>query len=256
MRPIYILCLCLLVGLMVVEVRQLYGLGEHDTIDTSLADVKDENNKYKQEKIAYLSFDDGPSENTKKVMNTLDKKNACATFFLIGCEITHDRVEIVKELVARGNVVGVHTYSHEQDFIYADKQSIFDDYERCEKAIEDVTGAKPVLHRFPWGSNNGYVSAHVDEWHEILKEKGIRSYDWNVSGEDSISMDVPGETIYENVKKDLTRFDKPIILLHDGASMDNTAAVLGDIIDYIRGEGYTFDTLDHREEYMFPSSWR
>ena len=54
----------------------------------------------------------------------------------------------------------------------------------------------------------------------------------------------------------VTRFEKPIILLHDASAMDNTAKVLPQIIDYIKEQGYRFDTLDHREEYLFPASWR
>ena len=58
------------------------------------------------------------------------------------------------------------------------------------------------------------------------------------------------------MKKDLKRYDEPIILLHDSATMDNTAAVLDQIIDYIRSQGYEFATLEDREEYMFPANWR
>ena len=78
----------------------------------------------------------------------------------------------------------------------------------------------------------------------------------NVSGEDSISPHVSQAVIFQNVKKDVTRFEKPIILLHDASAMDNTAKVLPQIIDYIKEQGYRFDTLDHREEYLFPASWR
>ena len=85
---------------------------------------------------------------------------------------------------------------------------------------------------------------------------GIHSYDWNVSGEDSVGDNVSKSTIYNNVKKDLNRYRQPIILLHDSATTDNTVAVLGELIDYIRSQGYEFDTLNNREEYMFPASWR
>ncbi|MCH5252967.1 MAG: hypothetical protein J1F22_08340, partial [Lachnospiraceae bacterium] len=104
--------------------------------------------------------------------------------------------------------------------------------------------------------NNNRVSYYVDSLIEELKGRGVRSFDWNVSGEDSLSLNVSQETIYQNVVKDLTRYRQPIILLHDSATTKNTAAVLGRIIDYIRDEGYEFDTLKNREEYMFPSSWR
>ena len=84
----------------------------------------------------------------------------------------------------------------------------------------------------------------------------MKSFDWNVSGEDSIGGTVAQSTIFNNVKKDLTRYDEPIILLHDSATMDNTAAVIGQIIDYIKSEGYEFATLENTKEYLFPASWR
>jgi peptidoglycan/xylan/chitin deacetylase (PgdA/CDA1 family) len=209
-----------------------------------------------KQKTAYLTFDDGPSKNTKKILRTLEEKKASATFFLIGKEITGERKDTIKQLIKKGNVIGVHTYCHEQNELYADTEHFLLDFQKASEAIEKVTGEKPTLHRFPWGSNNGYVSAYVDELHETLKRKGIRSFDWNVSGEDSIYPYPSQEKIFQNVKKDLTRYEKPIILLHDASAMDNTAAVLGRIIDYIREQGYVFDTLDHREEYLFPASWR
>ncbi|MCH5266340.1 MAG: polysaccharide deacetylase [Lachnospiraceae bacterium] len=255
-KTIYIICLCLLSVLMYCEME--YNLRGSNTsglyVPTPFfaSQVKAENEK----KTAYLTFDDGPSENTRKILETLQEKKAVATFFLIGNEITPERENIVKQTVAQGNAVGVHTYCHEKNKLYSSAEGFFEDFEQASKAIQTVTGKVPKLHRFPWGSNNGYVSSYVDTLHEKLQDMGVRSYDWNVSGEDSIGGTVAQSTIFQNVKKDVTRYQQPIILLHDSATMKNTAAVLGEIIDYIRDEGYEFDTLDNREEYMFPASWR
>lgn len=221
------------------------------------AQVEKENRQAaEKKKTAYLTFDDGPSDNTRKILEVLKEKKAVATFFLIGKEITPEREDIVKQTVKQGNAVGVHTYCHEKNKLYCNAESFFDDFNMASDSIKKVTGKEPVLHRFPWGSNNGYVCSYVDSLHEKLQEEGIKSYDWNVSGEDSIGGTVAQSTIFQNVKKDLTRYDEPIILLHDSATMDNTAAVLGQIIDYIRSQGYEFATLEKREEYMFPASWR
>lgn len=73
-------------------------------------------------------------------------------------------------------------------------------------------------------------------------------------GEDSVGASVPEETIFANVKRDLTRYDKPIILLHDSATMNHTTAVLPQIIDYIREQGYEFDTLENHPGYLFPQA--
>lgn len=219
--------------------------------------VREENEQAAEsKKTAYLTFDDGPSDNTRKILEVLREKKAVATFFLVGREITEEREEIVRDTVKQGSAVGVHTYCHEKNKLYCNAECFFEDFQQAAQVIEKVTGKKPTLHRFPWGSNNGYVCSYVDALHERLHEMGIRCFDWNVSGEDSIGGTVAQSTIFNNVKKDLTRYDEPIILLHDSATMDNTAAVIGQIIDYIRSEGYEFATLEDREEYLFPASWR
>ena len=254
-KTTYILCVCLLFIMAFFEIRH----NSEDYVATArfAAQVEKENRQAaEKKKTAYLTFDDGPSDNTRKILEVLKEKKAVATFFLIGKEITPEREDIVKQTVKQGNAVGVHTYCHEKNKLYCNAESFFDDFNMASDSIKKVTGKKPVLHRFPWGSNNGYVCSYVDSLHEKLQEEGIKSFDWNVSGEDSIGGTVAQSTIFQNVKKDLTRYDEPIILLHDSATMDNTAAVLGQIIDYIRSQGYEFATLEKREEYMFPASWR
>jgi peptidoglycan/xylan/chitin deacetylase (PgdA/CDA1 family) len=239
------------------EIHRIYNTGisaEYIPTAAFVSEVKQENQS--SGKTAYLTFDDGPSRNSEKILNILKKKQVKATFFLIGSEITKEREKIVKKEIKQGNAVGVHTFCHDQNEIYRDRESFFADYNKASERIRELTGTAPKLHRFPWGSNNGYVSSYVDELHEKLASMGVRSFDWNVSGEDSVGGTVTSETIFQNVKKDLSRFQEPIILLHDSAAMDNTAAVLERIIDYIRSEGYGFDTLENREEYLFPASWR
>ncbi len=263
-RVLYIVCVCLLCVTLLYELKQNVNpetnSGLYVPTARMISRVQEENqcstSGVKEDKVAYLTFDDGPSEVTLKVLDTLKEKKAVATFFLIGNEITPEKEYIVKREVEQGNALGVHTYCHEKNKMYCNAESFFEDFSKASRRMKEVTGESPKLHRFPWGSNNQYVSSYVDDLHAKLKENGIRSFDWNVSGEDSVGGTVAQGTIFQNIKKDLTRHDQPIILLHDSATMKNTAAVLGQIVDYIRSEGYRFDTLENREEYMFPASWR
>ena len=208
------------------------------------------------EKVAYVTFDDGPSEITPGILDTLKKYDAKATFFLIGEEITEEREEIVKREIEEGHSVGVHTYCHKKEEMYCNKEYFWNDFEKCKTRIEEVIGKPVSLHRFPWGSNNGYVCPLVDDLMEELQKKKITSFDWNVSGEDSVAVGVPMASIYLNVKKDLDKYDNPIILLHDSNTMKNTAAVLPEILEMIKEKGYRFDTLTSREGYVFPKIWR
>ena len=254
-KTVYVVCVCVLFVLLFYEVKRNYETENDGTIIVPTGSFVSKVQKENQ-KTAYLTFDDGPSGNTKKIIKILEEKGAVATFFLIGKEITGERVDTVKELKKKGNAIGVHTYCHEHNQMYASANCFYKDFRAASDCIEKIIGEKPTLHRFPWGSNNGYVKSYVDELHNHLRKEGVRSFDWTVSGEDSISPHVSQAVIFQNVKKDVTRFEKPIILLHDASAMDNTAKVLPQIIDYIKEQGYRFDTLDHREEYLFPASWR
>ena len=260
-RVLYILCVVALAGILYSEMsaRREKATNFENKKDIScfaptekmIAEIKKENNC----KVAYLTFDDGPSKNTKKVLRVLKEKDAVATFFLVGNRITAETEEIIKEAIDGGNAIGVHSYSHEKDEMYVNEEGFWKDYEKAANRIGEVLEKKPTLHRFPWGSNNGYVSSYVDYLLEDLKKDGVRSFDWNVSGEDSVGV-VTKKSIMKNIQKDLNRYEAPIILLHDSATADVTTEVLGEVIDYVREQGYEFATLEHREGYTFPASWR
>lgn len=264
-KGLYFLCVCALSMLIFSEFQKNNSrAGNEYSVTTAARGNSEETPKETPkgspgktaEKVAYLSFDDGPSEVTPNILDTLKKKNVPATFFLIGSEITEEREEIVKREIAEGHRVGIHTFLHERNKMYCDEKTFFEDFNMCRDRIREVTGIYPILHRFPWGSSNSYVCPIVDDLIEKLKQQNIMSFDWNVSGEDSVRSHVPGAIIYQNVAKDLEKHDKPIILLHDSNTMQNTAAVLGEIIDMIAEKGYSFGTLDTREAYTFPKSWR
>ena len=244
--------------LVVFEIVNL-GKGSDRSVDTALIlEGQDpvSPSAIESEKIAYLTFDDGPSGNTEKILQTLKEKCAVATFFLIGEQVTQETESTIKKAIRQGNAIGVHTYCHDAKVMYQNEKMFFEDYEKAASVIREVIGKEPELYRFPWGSNNRYVSYYVDSLHSKLKEKGVKCFDWNVSGEDSVGRNVAGSVILNNVKKDLTKYKQPIILLHDSAEMNETAQVLGQIIDYVRREGYQFGVLDNRDEYVFPAAWR
>lgn len=249
-KGLYFLCVCALS--MVIGSEFQKNNVPSDSVETGQFETE----KKESKKIAYLTFDDGPSEVTPNILDTLQQKNVKATFFLVGNEITPEREMIVKRELEEGHSIGVHTFCHKRNELYCNEQKFFEDFDMCFNRIKEVTGISPTLHRFPWGSNNNYVCPIVDDLVQRLKEKNVKSFDWNVSGEDSIGGSVPKAVIYRNIAKDLEKHDQPIILLHDSNTMKNTAAVLGEVIDLIADKGYSFATLDEKEEYMFPASWR
>lgn len=202
------------------------------------------------EKIAYLTFDDGPSDNTLKILEILKEKNAVATFFVLGSTMTKDGEEALKEMVENGCTVGVHTYSHKKDKIYSSVENFLDDFYKVYTQIYEITGEKVNIFRFPWGSYNSYSKAIKKDLVSEMERRGFTYYDWNVSAEDSVGK--PTESsIMKNIMKDITRYKEPVILMHDSSSNDLTVKMLPQIIDKLIELGYSFDTLDHREPCQF-----
>lgn len=202
------------------------------------------------EKIAYLTFDDGPSDNTLKILEILKEKNAVATFFILGSTMTKDGEEALNEMVENGCTIGIHTYSHKKDKIYSSVENFLDDFYKVYSQIYEITGERVNIFRFPWGSYNSYSKAIKKDLVSEMERRGFTYYDWNVSAEDSVG--APTESsIMKNIMKDLTKYKEPVILMHDSSSNDLTVKMLPKIINKLIEMGYSFDTLDHREPCQF-----
>lgn len=93
-----------------------------------------------------LTFDDGPSDETKKVLAILEKYNAKATFFIWGQRIK-GREEIIKRIIKEGHEIGNHTFSHKW-LRFKSKKFIRKDIERCDQELAKF-GIKTNLFRFP-----------------------------------------------------------------------------------------------------------
>ncbi len=204
------------------------------------------------EKVCYLTFDDGPSKNTLLVLDILDEYDIKAVFFVVGNEIllSEENQEILKEVANRGHLIALHTYSHDYKKIYASVDAFLNDYEKVFNLVEEVTGQRPYIYRFPGGSYNTSVKGIRKDIIAEMERRGFIYYDWNVSGEDSIGHP-SSSTIIKNIKKDLTRYQLPVVLLHDGIENKVTASSLKKIIEQIHDQGYCFGRLDERFPCQF-----
>ncbi|MGC5325919.1 exo-beta-N-acetylmuramidase NamZ domain-containing protein [Brevibacillus sp. SYSU BS000544] len=211
------------------------------------------------EKVAYLTFDDGPSKVTLKVLNILKQEKVPATFFIVGKSIKGNE-GILKQTVAEGHSIGNHTFSHNYKAIYRDRESFMKDVEAGNQAIEKVIGYRPTMFRFPGGSNNT-VSKKAqnpavygkDKWimYELvdaIKASGYQYFDWNVSSGDASGMNYTASEAIAQVKGSSKNKRELVILLHDAASKENTANALPEIISYLKAQGYTFKVLDHNSK--------
>lgn len=193
------------------------------------------------EKTVYLTFDDGPSSLTPKVLDLLDQYNAKATFFVV-CKNNEEYAGYLKEIVARGHTLALHSYSHDYNVIYASKDAFLADYEKVYDWVVENTGYTPSLFRFPGGSNNG--SSYVGN--EIIQEmerRGFQYFDWNVSSGDGSSLTTTSNII-DNICNNIGHVENPIVLMHDGSGRNATLAALPTVLKNLSDSGYEFRPLD------------
>lgn len=226
-----------------------YNVGYKNYTDKAL-DVDAENgtsSKSTEKKTAYITFDDGPSNLTDKVLDILEENDVHATFFLIGNQINNNTKHTLERLIKNGNQIGAHTYSHEANAIYVSADSYYNDIMQAEKTIIMNTGVAPLVYRFPWGSSNAYIKPYRKEIIGRLAVKGLNYCDWNVSGEDSVGHPSASQII-ANVKSNYSKYNEPVILLHDSAGNKQTVEALPSIIKMYKEAGYDFGTISERSK--------
>lgn len=201
-------------------------------------------------KIAYLTFDDGPSKYTNDLLEILNKYNVKATFFILGSTMTKEGEECLRTMVKEGHTIGLHTYSHKYREIYQSVEAFLSDMYKIYQKVYEITGIKANIFRFPSGSSNCYIGKIKHELIDEMERRGFIYYDWNVTAEDSVGK--PSEySIKSNILKHFNKHNKPVILMHDSSINKLTIKVLPQIIEEIKAAGYDFDTLDQRTPCHF-----
>lgn len=201
--------------------------------------------KKDEKKVIYLTFDDGPTiKNTKRVVEILKKEQVPATFFLIGENVEH-YPDLVKLLQENNMAIGAHSYSHKVHEIYKYPENYLKDLEKCIDTVEKTLGEKTIdITRMPCGSTNTICNKWTkDGIKKGIRGKGLSYVDWNVSGEDALSKNVPCEKIMRNILKDTKNQDTVVLLLHDGYYNGTTVQILPEVIKYYKDKGYTFKSL-------------
>lgn len=178
----------------------------------------------------YLTFDDGPSKNTNKILDILKKYNVKATFFVLG-KPGKENEAALKRIVEEGHTLGMHSYSHRYADIYASKESFAEDFQAIRKFLQDVTGVTSGLYRFPGGSSNTVSDVDIQELIGYLQEQDVVYYDWNVSSGDASSQKLSQATIYQNCIEGIAGRAVSVVLFHDAADKDTTVEALPRVIE-------------------------
>lgn len=219
-------------------------------IEEVLGWMKGENKS--EGKVAFLTFDDGPSQYTEQVLDILKEKEVPGNFFLLGNKVdkTTDENIVWKRYIEEGHGIGFHSYSHDYDLLYAEKSPnmdvVLEEWDKSLAAAREKFGEdfNSRIFRFPGG---GMSWKGMDEARVKLEERDIYDIDWTaMSGDTESKANKPQnqEEAYEMIKDNLSRTANPdiaVILSHD--SKEDTVKYLGFIIDKLKEDGYKFGIL-------------
>ena len=195
-------------------------------------------------KRAFITFDDGPSDNTNQILDILKEKNIKATFFVLGSNVEKNP-ELVKRIYDEGHFIANHGYSHKYNEIYNSVDTVIYEYNKTEQCIKnalDNQNYNSRVFRFPGGSVGGKYNQIKQEAKEVLKQNNVAFLDWNALSNDSAGAHTK-EDIMDNITKTVGEKNNVVILMHDASDKILTYETLQDVINFLKNKGYMFKNL-------------
>ena len=183
------------------------------------------------DKIVAFTFDDGPSEYTMEIVNTLVLNNSKATFFELGNRMKYNQ-EIVKNVLNNGMEIGSHTYAH-KNLNKLTIEEIDEEINSTNIIFNEITGENIKLLRPPYGNINELVKSRVNT--PIIT--------WNIDTNDWLYKD--SEHVYNHIIENIESGD--IILMHDVYS--ETVEAVKKVVPYLIEKGYKITTVSELAKY-------
>ena len=199
----------------------------------------------KNEKIVYLTFDDGPSVCTDQILNILRQERVKATFFVTAQFTPY--LNRMAAIAKDGHEVAIHTYSHNFK-IYKSIDSYFADLNKLNDLIEKYTGKRSRIMRFPGGSSNSIYRKYnsdpkfMDRLCVALLDSGYQFVDWNLDSGDARGNNIAADRLVRSACG--SRHNIQCLLMHDTGAKRTTVTALPQIIRYFKQHGYEFGVLN------------
>lgn len=196
-------------------------------------------------KTCYLTFDDGPSQNTPLILDILRNYGIKATFFVSGT--SPKDFAYIKEAHNDGHAIGLHCYNHDYEYVYKSLKNYVKDLNKIKEEAYKQTGVYSSIVRFPGGSSNlvskKYNKGIMKRLTKKVIDLGYQYFDWtSINGDGENIKTVSG--LKKKAIEEIKGKEDIMFLMHDSASCINTVKALPDILDYLIKEGYTFEIVN------------
>lgn len=178
-----------------------------------------------EDKVIALTFDDGPSNYTKDIINILKENNAVATFFVVGNRLSFYE-ETLNKMLKNGNEIGNHSYSHKW-LNRLSKEEFIKEIDNTQNEVKRITGFVPKVFRPTYGGYSDKLKGYTDLTFVLWD---IDSNDWKVKS---------ANKIYNNIINGA--FDGGIVLMHDNHKYASDS--LDKVIKKLKNDGYNFVTI-------------
>ncbi|KAB2338113.1 polysaccharide deacetylase [Cytobacillus depressus] len=204
--------------------------------------TKQENTQVKQQneqKMVYLTFDDGPSAYTMQILDALQSYDMKATFFMLEPNMRTYENEL-QATIENGHIPALHGVTHRIDLIYRSEKTVVDEMTAAQGTLMQLTGTVSHLIRTPYGS----APYMKPSYKQAVEEAGFQLWDWTIDSEDWKYKN--GEYVPKVIQQieNYRLHESPmVILLHDKKS---TAEHLPQLLTYLKNNGYQAELLDEK----------
>ena len=193
---------------------------------------------YREKKVAYLTFDDGPDEvNTPAILDILRKENIKATFYVVGRSVLA-HPDVAKRIFLEGHALGNHSYEHDYERLYPFVSQYLEEMEKTDEILHGLIGVRPLITRAPGGRVGNFTGEYVS----ALSANGYVEHDWNVSSADTAPNHPVAQDFIDNIEGQAT-MDSAIILMHSSSGHEETVKALPEIIRLLKEKGYSFGVV-------------
>ncbi len=206
---------------------------QQDSVNTELSSklaaaqplATDEKTDCSIKKCIALTFNDGPSANTPKLLDILKQYNVKASFYVIGRQISGNE-ETLKRIASEGHDIGIQTWDH-LDLAYANAENVQNQVDKTNQAIVGVVGKKSYMVRPPYGSFSNFN----------MVTNGLPYILWSVDPSDW--KDKNTDVLYQKVMASAKT--GAIVISHDTQS--TTVEAYRRIIPDLISQGYSLVTV-------------